>query len=137
MNSFNHYAYGAVLEWMYSYMAGIAPNTQKGGFTKLTLRPTPDRRRTIPKGQQRVTSCAAEYKTANGVVKSSWEIVGDKTVYSFVIPEGSEAEVKLPCRADAVLNINDFEFTKETLGAKVQKKRIVFKLGAGSYKITV
>jgi hypothetical protein len=118
-------------------MAGIAPNTQKGGFTKLTLRPTPDRRRTIPKGQQRVTSCAAEYKTANGVVKSSWEIVGDKTVYSFVIPEESEAEVKLPCRADAVLNINDFEFTKETLGAKVQKKRIVFKLGAGSYKITV
>lgn len=137
MNSFNHYAYGVVLEWMYSYMAGIAPNTQKGGFTRLTLRPTPDRRRTIPKGQQRITSCEAEYKTENGVVKSAWEIVGDKTVYSIVIPEGSEAEVKLACRADAVLNVNDVEFTRETLGAKVQKKRLVFKLGAGTYKITV
>ena len=32
MNSFNHYAYGAVAEWMYSTMAGIKPNAFDGGF---------------------------------------------------------------------------------------------------------
>ena len=61
----------------------------------------------------------------------------NKSVYSIVIPEGSEAVGKLACRADAILNINDVEFTRETLGAKVQKKRLVFKLRAGTYKITV
>lgn len=137
MNSFNHYAYGAVLEWIYSYMAGIAPNTQKGGFANLVLRPTPDKRRIIPKGQKRMTSCAASYRTTNGTVESSWEIVGDKTVYSFTIPENTKAEVRLPAASDAVITINDISFTKETLGAVVKKKRLVFSLGAGKYTLIV
>ncbi len=137
MNSFNHYAYGVVLEWMYSYMAGIAPSAKKGGFSRLTLRPTPDTRRKLPKGQERITHCKASYKTPNGVVESEWMLDKGKTEYRFVIPEKCEAEVRLLASSDATLIINDIEFTKESLCAKVMKKRLVFTLSAGSYTVTV
>ncbi len=134
MNSFNHYAYGAVLEWMYSYMAGIAPNEKKGGFDKFVLRPTPDTRRKLPKGQTRITSCRASYRTAYGVISSDWVTDGKATTYTFVIPDGCEAEVRLPVSGDRLL-VNDICFSQEALGAKVSKKRLVFKLGAGKYTV--
>ncbi len=137
MNSFNHYAYGVVLEWMYSYMAGIAPNKKKGGFSKFILRPTPDMRKKLPKGQERITHCKSSYKTANGTIESEWTVFGGKTEYNFAIPEKCEAEVCLPASSDAVLLINGIEFTKETLSAKVIKKRLVFVLPAGKYTVKV
>ena len=41
MNSFNHYSYGAVLEWMYEYMAGIRSSEENPGFKEIVLQPTP------------------------------------------------------------------------------------------------
>lgn len=42
MNSFNHYSYGAVVEWLYSYVGGIKPGAP--GFSKVILAPRVDRR---------------------------------------------------------------------------------------------
>ena len=42
MNSFNHYAYGAVAEWFYSGMCGIKPDTEAPGWEHFFLAPTPD-----------------------------------------------------------------------------------------------
>lgn len=44
MNSFNHYAYGAIMEWMYAYMAGIARDPESPGFKHFLLQPTSIRR---------------------------------------------------------------------------------------------
>ena len=44
MNSFNHYAYGAVLAWMYKTMAGIAADPRAPGFKNIVMAPKPDRR---------------------------------------------------------------------------------------------
>ena len=42
MNSMNHYAYGAIVEWMYRYMCGINPVEASPGFKRAMLRPIPD-----------------------------------------------------------------------------------------------
>jgi len=86
MNSFNHYAYGAVLGWMYRTMAGIRPG-KKGGFKTFELGPKPD---------IRIGSCVASYRTRYGTVRSSWRYVDGKLKWSFTVPPGTTAKVSPP-----------------------------------------
>lgn len=87
MNSFNHYAYGAVLSWMYKTVAGIAADPKNPGFKNIIMAPLPDKRLGFVK---------ARYKTPHGVVKSEWRYEGGEWIWSFTIPEGSTADVTLP-----------------------------------------
>ena len=136
MNSFNHYAYGVVLEWMYAYMAGIAPNRQKGGFKHFTLKPTPDMRKKLPKGQERITTCSASYDSNKGKIESSWAIVEGSPEYRFVIPEGTKAKVCILAKnGSAVLNINGVDVDKNALNASYTGGRLVFELPAGTYNV--
>ena len=87
MNSFNHYAYGAVLAWMYRTVAGIAADSSAPGFRRVIMAPKPDRR---------IGYVKAEYKSAAGLVKSAWRYEGDEWVWEFTVPEGAVARVTLP-----------------------------------------
>ena len=87
MNSFNHYAYGAVLAWMYRTAAGIAADSSAPGFRRIVMAPKPDRRLGFVK---------AEYKSAAGLVKSEWRYEGDAWTWKFTVPEGATAAVTLP-----------------------------------------
>ena len=87
MNSFNHYAYGAVVAWMYRVMAGIAPDPTNPGFRNILLAPRPDRR---------IGHVRAEHRTSFGLVKSAWRYEGEKWVWDFEIPPGATASVTLP-----------------------------------------
>lgn len=92
MNSFNHYAYGCVCEWMWETMAGIAADVSRPGFERIVMRPIPDRRLGFVK---------AEYRSAAGVVKSHWRYDGDRWIWRFTIPEGAVASVTLPGETQA------------------------------------
>ena len=72
MNSFNHYAYGAVLGWMYRSIAGIAADSSAPGFKRIVMAPNPDRRLGYVK---------AEYRSAAGLIKSAWRYEGDEWVW--------------------------------------------------------
>src|SRR5574344_115064 len=88
MNSYNHYAYGAVLAWMYRSLAGIAPDVDAPGFTHIVM---------APKADRRLGSVKAEYKSAAGLIKSSWIYENDGTwTWHFEIPEGATATVTIP-----------------------------------------
>lgn len=87
MNSFNHYAYGAVLAWIYKTVAGIAADPKNPGFKNIIMAPKPDRRLGFVK---------AEYKSAAGLIKSHWHYDGDSWVWEFTIPEGATATVTVP-----------------------------------------
>ena len=93
MNSFNHYAYGVVLAWMYKEMAGIAADINAPGFKNIIMAPKPDKR---------VGFVKAEYKSRLGPIKSAWRYEGDKWIWDFTIPEGSTADVTLPGEAKSV-----------------------------------
>ncbi|MBZ3906063.1 alpha-L-rhamnosidase [Streptomyces griseiscabiei] len=98
MNSFNHYAYGAIMEWMYAYMAGIAPDPAGPGFQRFLLRPHLD-----PTG--RITRVSGTYVSPYGEIRSAWETdSGGRTLaYEAVVPANSEATLRLPAAsADAV-----------------------------------
>lgn len=73
MNSFNHYAYGAIAEWFYSGICGIKPDGE--GFDKILLEPVTDRR-------GRINHAKAEYR---GIV-SEWTRKGDEVTYRFTVP---------------------------------------------------
>ena len=83
MNSFNHYAYGCVLDWLYGTMAGIRPG-EKGGFDNFELRPIPD---------PRLGFVEATYRNSHGVIRSSWKYVDGKCLFKFTVPKKSRAWV--------------------------------------------
>jgi len=88
MNSFNHYAYGAVLEWMYGTMAGIRDDAQTPGFKHFILAPIPD---------TRVGNVTAEYDSAYGKIRSSWAYgENGRWTWTFTIPANTTAAVTLP-----------------------------------------
>lgn len=87
MNSFNHYAYGAVCQWIWETAAGIASDPACPGFRHIIMKPVPDRR---------LGYLDAEYESAAGVIRSAWKYDGDRWIWDFTVPEGATASVTLP-----------------------------------------
>lgn len=85
MNSYNHYGYGCVAEWMYGTICGVSQT--EVGYKKIRLAPIPDKRLGFAK-------CAIE--TVSGRIESHWYYSGDRICFEFSVPQGVEAEVVLP-----------------------------------------
>lgn len=77
MNSFNHYAYGAVLDWVYEVAAGIQPVEEAPGFKKLRLEPHPTRE---------LGWLSVRFESRCGTVCSSWRFEGDQIRYEITTP---------------------------------------------------
>ena len=92
MNSFNHYAYGVVCEWIWESVAGIASDATNPGFKRIIMKPVPDKR---------LGHVDAVYHSAAGCIKSSWRYEGDQWIWNFTIPEGCTASVTLPGETEA------------------------------------
>jgi alpha-L-rhamnosidase len=86
MNSFNHYAYGSVADWLYGDAAGIKIDEDRPGFESITFAPLTD---------SRLTYVKASIESRKGLVKSEWKTENGKTVYTFTVPEGVDAKVIL------------------------------------------
>ena len=87
MNSFNHYAYGAVCEWIWETVAGIAADPAQPGFKHIIMSPIPDKR---------LGHVEASYQSTAGLIKSAWKYEGDTWTWEFTIPKGATATVTLP-----------------------------------------
>ena len=129
MNSFNHYAYGSVQEWMYRYMAGI--ETDGVAFKNILLQPRVDTRTgdELPEGQKRMKWVRCSYDSVAGLIESNWSN-DESFVYECTIPEGSAATLLLPVFTNSVI-INGVEHSFEDF--EKQDGCAVIKLGSGSY----
>ena len=87
MNSFNHYAYGCVADWMFAKICGINIADGGAGYKKLFFAPKPCRR---------LGFARATVDTVSGRLESAWYYTGDMINFEFVIPNGSEAHITLP-----------------------------------------
>ena len=85
MNSFNHYAYGAVVAWMFRTMAGVS--CLEAGFKKILFAPCPDKR---------VEKVTASYDSAQGKISVDSRIEEDVWHYSVSIPQGTSAVIHIP-----------------------------------------
>ncbi len=90
MNSFNHYSFGAVGQWLINRCLGIERDEQAPAYRHFFLRPEPD-----PTGQ--MTFAQGHLDTAFGRIESSWQRQADGTVsYQFTVPAGTSATLLLP-----------------------------------------
>ncbi|MCQ2396788.1 MAG: family 78 glycoside hydrolase catalytic domain, partial [Lentisphaeria bacterium] len=96
MNSFNHYAYGAVAEWFFETIAGIKPiedDPDAVAFKRFRLAPEPGKR---------LNSAMAAFCSPYGVISSQWERITEdgKTslVWNFSVPDNTTAEITLPAK---------------------------------------
>ena len=83
MNSMNHYAYGAIAEWMYRYMGGINPDPKEPGFRHAFITPYTD---------ERMDHISVEYDSASGLYKSAWKHTNGGIEYTVTVPFDCTAE---------------------------------------------
>lgn len=92
MNSFNHYAYGVVCEWLWESAAGIAADPACPGFRHIIMKPIPDKR---------LGHLEAVYDSAAGRIRSAWSYEGNQWIWEFTVPDGCTASVTLPGETEA------------------------------------
>jgi alpha-L-rhamnosidase len=87
MNSFNHYAYGAIGEWLYRVVAGIDIDEQNPGYKHIIIQPHPG---------GGLTFARARLDSMYGPIESDWRIDGNTMTLKVEIPPNTTAAVKLP-----------------------------------------
>ena len=103
MNSFNHYSFGAVGQWLIANSLGIDRDPSKPGFEHFILKPEAD-----PTGH--MTWAKGWYDTPYGRISSSWKRVGDRVKYEFTIPEGCTATLRIPGIPEQELGAGSYKF---------------------------
>ncbi len=89
MNSFNHYAYGAIGAWLYERVAGISIDPSVPGYARVRFTPHP------LKGGP-LTHAKASIETHRGLVTSAWRIDGNQIIYDLTVPPNTTATALLP-----------------------------------------
>ena len=117
MNSLNHYAYGAIGEWMYERIAGIAP--LEPGYKVIKI---------APQARQPLHSAAASLDTPFGTVSSSWEIVDNSFNLEVVVPPNTAAIVVVPANTQKDLLVDGTIFTSHNDVKLLQKSNATFEL---------
>ncbi|MBO5301188.1 MAG: family 78 glycoside hydrolase catalytic domain, partial [Peptococcaceae bacterium] len=87
MNSYNHYAYGSIVDWMYTKAAGIQYEESEPGYKKILFHPIPDKRFGFTE---------ASLETVYGTVKSGWKYEKDKIHFTFTVPHNTTAVFEAP-----------------------------------------
>ncbi|MFB6318865.1 alpha-L-rhamnosidase C-terminal domain-containing protein [Saccharicrinis sp. FJH54] len=125
MNSFNHYAYGAIGEWLYTYVAGIRPDPEHPGYRHFFLSPH------VGGG---LTSATGSYKSMYGLIRSEWRNEENQFVYTIEIPANTTATVTLPHADLNQVKLNKRELTGSMRQSAVTASEgVTLKLGSGIY----
>ena len=129
MNSFNHYAYGAIGDWMYRVIAGIDIEEDGVGYKKIRIRPEPG---------GKLTNAAATYETPYGKLNVEWKTVGQKLTLETEIPVNTTATIYIPAsNSEDVLESEQPLSKSKTLQViGFEKGYLVVKAGSGKYLFT-
>ena len=102
MNSFNHYAYGSVGEWIWSRLAGIDADPLAPGYARVRL---------APLFEPRLGHCTARYQSHRGTIASAWVLDSDRVQWTIELPPNCEGSVHLPAGWRRVDLPHDSAFT--------------------------
>lgn len=122
MNSFNHYAYGAIGDWMYRTVAGL--QEASAGYKNITIAPQPG---------GKLTRAAAELKTIYGAAKSSWKTENGIFKLDIVIPANTTATVTLPQAAGKKVTEQAKDIAQQKFKTESRNKDLALTLGSGTY----
>ena len=122
MNSYNHYAYGAVAEWMYRYGAGVDTSSTDAGFHTIYLHPN---------FSAKLGSMNFSYESPYGTIDSRWKVTGTTADWNFTIPANTTAELALDATNADSLVVDGVSLTPASKFYDAATKR--YRFGAGSY----
>jgi alpha-L-rhamnosidase len=129
MNSFNHYAYGAIGAWMYAVMAGIDADQAQPGFKHAVLRPRPG---------GGFTRANAALETPYGRLSSAWRLEGDVFTWDVTVPANTTATAYVPAGAGAEVREGGqpAQRAEGITEAGREDDTVRYELGAGSYSFS-
>ena len=126
MNSFNHYAYGAIGEWMYRIVTGIELDEAHPGYKHVLIQPQPG---------GGLTFANASVESIYGRVASGWKIADGRFALTIEVPANTTATVRLPRAKLEQVTEGQKPLTGRTdiLAARQAGDAVVIDVGSGSY----
>jgi alpha-L-rhamnosidase len=130
MNSYNHYAYGAVADWIYRYGAGIDTVSRDPGFHVIRLHPNFDKR---------LGSLDFSYESSYGAIHSAWSIAGNKAIWKLTIPANATGRLPLGGAQAQAFQLDGQSLSKSSRVHAVSKDSndLEYELPAGSYQFEI
>lgn len=126
MNSFNHYAYGAVEEWIMSHNLGIQRDETQPAYKHILIQPEINETFSYAKGG---------FRSVYGDISSAWKITKNGADIEFTIPANTTATFTLPVNAMDDLKIKSGK--KGVSSQSFKNGKAVYELKSGSYKFTL
>jgi len=124
MNSFNHYAFGSVAEWLFSNMGGITQST--AGYSTISI---------APEIGGPFSGVQVSYDSIRGRIGSSWKIRDDNLTLEIQIPANTTAHVRIPAYSLAAIRENGIAVEKieGVLDARLEGGTAILHIGSGDY----
>ena len=128
MNSFNHYAYGAIGDWMYRVSAGIEPAAP--GYKKIMIQPHPTDKLQYAKGS---------FESAYGTIASGWERKDGKVIIKVIIPANTTATIVLPASGKEKVTESGkaLSLVNYIRDVKQEGNRIILQTGSGELNFEI
>ncbi len=128
MNSFNHYAFGAVGEYMYDHVGGIMPDGI--GFKKIILRPRPG---------GGLSSAKLSYRSIHGEIVSDWKLENGLFKYTVEVPANTTATVCLPSAALETARADGAPLAQAggVAAARLENGEVKCQIGSGRYSFEI
>ena len=133
MNSFSHYSFGAVCEWMFTNLAGI--DQAAPGFGQIVIRPMPQTQESNPE-HPAIDWVRAEYDSVRGRIASHWRRQSDRFLLDVVVPANTTATVDIPAKTVKAVTESGLALD-EAPGVRVlgfESGRVQMSIGSGRYR---
>jgi alpha-L-rhamnosidase len=130
MNSFNHYAYGAIGDWMYRVVAGIDTDESAPGYKRI---------RVMPHIGGNLSEVAANYKSDYGLISSQWKWTENNLQFNVEIPANTTAKIYIPAADVGQVMENDkpLSAVKEIKVNGKEGDYVVVETGSGKYNFSI
>lgn len=128
MNSFNHYAYGAIGDWMYRSVAGLDTYEDGVGYKHIKIQPHIDKR---------LAQVKAELQTPYGKASSGWKSANNQTTLDVIIPANSIATIFIPAKTEQIKEGSQSLSTAKEIkleGTEGNQSKVT--VGSGTYHFT-
>ncbi|RYF70350.1 MAG: alpha-L-rhamnosidase, partial [Cytophagaceae bacterium] len=128
MTSFNHYAYGAVGDWMYRTIAGIDTDEAGPGYKHSIIKPQPG---------GKLTSASASLQTYYGTLRSTWKTEAGKLTLTVEVPANTTATIYVPAQTPDAVQVGGKSLAVAGLTvARTEPGYVLVKTGSGVYTFT-
>lgn len=129
MNSFNHYAYGAVGEWLYATVGGVDVDPEVPAYKRIRLRLVPC---------ARLRYARLELNSPHGRIRSAWRLAGRRLTWEVEIPANTSASARLPVSRPSQVTLNGRPAVRNrTIGIRPHPSGLELEIPAGRHTIVI